>query len=539
MLKCTVVSIMLVAAAVMGWEQPDSSGRVPVNNEANAHLAWGDSLVWGMFPVNAQNKTYIMTFPRIYEYVHQGDTLDSLGWDTTFTVGVHLHNTSITFQWLEQPVVWFGGTNPTVSKLYWYTSDSGQSGQVVIDTFSFADGASIVYVPNEDYSSVYWPVPGWIYCLPGDTTAFWRYSIPALFPPNLDPYGYHPGPGATIADQTPLFKWGSTATTAYRLLVSTQSDFSDTVIDEQVSSPEHEPPSNLANGTYYWRSAAWIGGAWSWCAGTRNFTLDGGWETIASIPHAPLQDGSCMAYDKGSFGSNVRSIIAIVDGYSTYYTNRYDIGQNTWVSLDNAPLDPEPGTSITTRTPVQDELSPVVMAAFAGQDHGEDAPYIYDNARQQYQRWYVWDDDSGEPFHNSYYPYDIDMGSSMVIGAGDTMYLLPSSNTQAFYWVDGPNAYGDGQQAAVSRKGVTGAHLVTSREGIEIAYQVPTSVHVRASLLDVVGRQIGYLDAGEQKPGMHRLSWRCNAEGRSLSAGAYFVLLDIGAKQLTLKAVVK
>jgi hypothetical protein len=47
------------------------------------------------------------------------------------------------------------------------------------------------------------------------------------------------------------------------------------------------------------------------------------------------------------------------------------------------------------------------------------------------------------------------------------------------------------------------------------------------------------LDAGEQKPGSHRLSWNQDSEGRKLSAGAYFVLLDMSTEQIRLKAVVK
>jgi hypothetical protein len=51
--------------------------------------------------------------------------------------------------------------------------------------------------------------------------------------------------------------------------------------------------------------------------------------------------------------------------------------------------------------------------------------------------------------------------------------------------------------------------------------------------------QVGVLDAGDQKPGTHRLSWKQDREGRKLAAGAYFVLLDMGTEQVRLKAVVR
>jgi hypothetical protein len=47
------------------------------------------------------------------------------------------------------------------------------------------------------------------------------------------------------------------------------------------------------------------------------------------------------------------------------------------------------------------------------------------------------------------------------------------------------------------------------------------------------------LDAGEQNAGMHRLGWNSSPDGRKLSAGAYFVLLDMGNEQARLKVVVE
>ena len=62
---------------------------------------------------------------------------------------------------------------------------------------------------------------------------------------------------------------------------------------------------------------------------------------------------------------------------------------------------------------------------------------------------------------------------------------------------------------------------------------------VRAFLHDAVGRRVSMFDVGEQKAGMHRLSWNCDQEGRKLNAGAYFVLLDMGVEKATLKAIIR
>ena len=61
----------------------------------------------------------------------------------------------------------------------------------------------------------------------------------------------------------------------------------------------------------------------------------------------------------------------------------------------------------------------------------------------------------------------------------------------------------------------------------------------RATLHDEVERQVGTLDAREQKAGTYRLCWSRDREGHRLSAGAYFVTLDTGKEQARLKAVLR
>jgi len=131
--------------------------------------------------------------------------------------------------------------------------------------------------------------------------------------------------------------------------------------------------------------------------------------------------------------------------------------------------------------------------------------------------------------------------SSMVIGGDNFMYLIPGCNTnegEDFYWVHLPGGGGGGAAGASQINGVK-THVIAGYDGVEVEYQLPVSARVRATLHDAVGRQVDVLDAGEQKSGTHRLSWDRDNEGRRLSAGTYFVLLDMGAEQARLKAVVR
>jgi len=126
----------------------------------------------------------------------------------------------------------------------------------------------------------------------------------------------------------------------------------------------------------------------------------------------------------------------------------------------------------------------------------------------------------------------------MVLG-GNTLYLIPAFDGEDRLYELILTGGGEGGAAGPSQVGGSRAHVIAGHDGVEVEYQLPASAHVRASLHDAVGRQVRCLDAGEQPRGTHRLSWHRDNEGRRLSAGAYFVLLDMGMEQSRLKAVVR
>jgi hypothetical protein len=95
------------------------------------------------------------------------------------------------------------------------------------------------------------------------------------------------------------------------------------------------------------------------------------------------------------------------------------------------------------------------------------------------------------------------------------------------------------EPAARPGPAATARICASQSRSVAVEYSLGTSAHVRATLHDAIGRQVGYLDAGERQPGTHRLSWTRDNEGRRLSAGTYFVLLDMGTEQSRLKAVVR
>jgi hypothetical protein len=543
MLKSVTICIMLVAAAAMGWGRLDD---VPDEVEHGAHLAWGNGLIWAMLPVYAEGGGQQRTDVLV---CYPGAEPDSMWDDSTITPmsSRRLLHAGLTFQWNLRPVLWGCGWHEDggneYSKLYRYDVDSALWRQDTIDTFALGDGASITYMPNENWHPINYVCTGWIYCIPGgNTTSFWRYAVDGAYLPDLM-YGFYPGPGAIIADQTPHFSWISSPSNQYRIQVSTDQYFGSACIDEVVSTPEYESTTELVNGTYYWRTATWNSGTWDWCESPHCFDLQGGWTSLAAVPKE-VTDGAIIAYDKGSFGTGERTILAFPGGggdlHHYVHAYRYIISQNTWVQLDSVYGEREDdGTSLTTRAPTQEEgdHGPLVMAAFSSEGNG-DVPYRYD---VNSAKWVDWCNDSGDSMQNSHFPRYIGPYSSMVIGGDDLMYLIPgcdNGNGEDFYYVQLPTEEGGGQ-ARFSRIGGSAAHVITGHDGIEVEYQLPATARVRATLHDAVGRQVSFLDAGEQKSGTHRLRWDHDIEGRRLSAGAYFVLLDTSTEQARLKAVVR
>lgn len=532
MFRTVLCCVLLAAPAAMAWQGLDES---PIEVSAGAHLTWGNGFVWGMFPVVGASKTYVAICDPFAEE-------DSMWDDSTITPMSSSHRlrpAGCTFQWIEQPVFWGFGRHvdaDTWSKLYWYVVDSAVWHQDTIDTFTFHDGASIAYQPNPNYARQLYPVPGCIYCLAGGGTAFWRYTLPTMLGPmTLD--GIYPGQGAVIADQTPPFQWEGVGGSQYRIQVSTDQYFSSNVIDEIVSGPEYEPTDNLANGTYYWRTATWIGGAWSWGTSIHSFSLQGGWQLLASIPEA-VTDGGIIAYDEGSFSGGGGSILALPgggpNGNHRLHAYRYVISQNAWVQLDSVyatTVTEGDGTSLTTSAPVEG-ASALILAAFHNQTTG-DRPYRYDGD----DGWLPAENESDEDSLDTHFPENVGDYNSMVIGAGKRMYQI--FDDEDFYFVHYPQDVGGNQQASVSKIGAAKAHVIAGHHAVEAEYQLPAVARVRATLHDAAGRQVGHLDAGVQNAGTHRLIWDQDDRGRRLSAGAYLVLLDMGTERATLKAVVK
>ncbi len=529
MLKKAVVCTLLIAAAAVAW---DSLPPVPEPAvvEPGTRITWGHNLVWGMFPTTDSDETYVEYYDPDANPPQWGILEQSM--ETAW-----LGHTSLTFQWTELPHLFgIGADEDGDAKLYWYDVYADQWDYSDIDEeaeFALGNGACIAYVPNLSWDEWDYPVPGWIYCLPGGGMSFWRYHIGADSFPDISYYGCYPGPGATIADQTPPFQWDPyILPTQYRIQVATDQYFMIIVIDTVISTPAFEPTEKLDNNTYYWRSAAWVNGAWSW-SGSHTFLLQGGWEQLDDDVPSAVGTGASMAYDGDAF--NNFPALLVLRGGTTKDFYEYNLSTGQWIdTLEDAPVNVQAGTSITTHDPTG-EWAAYPFAVFGDSDT-LDFPYHY--YTDAVPHWVPFDTlDEQDPLFYARFPEHIGPEASMTSGPGRMNYLVVGENH--FWALEPPPEPREGVQSRAMRSVKANAHVVYSLNGMEVEYQLPAAARVRATVHDAAGRQVASLDAEAQTSGTHRFGWTCDKEGKKLSAGAYFVVLDAGERQARLKAIVQ
>jgi hypothetical protein len=553
--KLTVICGLLLAAtaamAGLPWPwMPMDSTPFPVGE--GAHITYGNDRIWGMFPTEDSSRTFVYYYSPLPA---EEDTNDpnvgewcSLPRGNSRWFGWTLAYTGMTYQWGKALYVIGADTSddeePPQGWLDWYSLerdtwliyDIDEDSEFVLD-----EGACIAYAPNLGYSSSN-QAEGYIYCLPGDGTEFWRYSIEpdtdivvaGIFPPN----------SSVIADTTPLFQWTG-GLIQYRLQVAADPSFGpgSCVIDAVVSATEYQTPSKLANDTFYWRTGTPNGLNWTW-ASARSFTLEGGFVRLHNIDKK-VAKGAAMAYTAFDDNPSIYVLTGKRSDVDNTFFCRWDIDEEEWDSLPNTPKPQAVGTSLTSPDPVTGNPGWFAVAAAFGQTGTGSHPYGYGD------EWWEYDSAAFEDF-----PRTLGPGATFVMGPSPWCYLTTGAPyvggdpTKYFYAIDPREAMKNkkdkkdknrgGSQAGYVLAGTLRAQAIASSHGgIEVEYQLPAAARVRATLHDAVGRQVGVLDIGVQEPGTHRLGWNQDRGGRKLASGAYFVLIDMGSEKSTLKAVIR
>ena len=367
-----------------------------------------------------------------------------------------------------------------------------------------------------------------MYCLAGGGKGFWCYSVPGLGDITVD--GICPEESSLIADQTPTFIWPVVGSAQkYGLAVSLNPDMSSPVLQDSTNDTCYEVTEKLTNGTYYWQSASRQGATWTWSA-VHSFTLDGGWTRLADVP-VDVTYGASLAYEK-DFYNNEECLIAFTAGEQ--YLAVYSVAGNSWSHDISTPKPQGIGSAIVTHEAAS-STPPDWAGPWAVFGEYSDSLWYHTNDKPGWIRY----NDAGE------FPQSLGSGASLAYGIESGthyLYLIVGDNGSGprndFYRQELPTS-GGGGQAGSTRPASASARLISRAGKVTVEYQLSVPAQVRATVFDALGRQVELLDAGAQAVGVHQLSWDTGTHGRRPSAGACFVVLDIGDQRASLKAVVK
>ncbi|MEO0020472.1 MAG: DUF4962 domain-containing protein [candidate division WOR-3 bacterium] len=511
-----ILCITIAITATSAWEVLNSvpePGRVV----DGAAITYGGDRVWGVFPNPDSEITYLL-------YYNPNDNQWHLPSEPEVAFEM-LKHTGITYDWKYDDIVFIIGEEDGEPMLYWYIPSTEEWDYDDIVDFSLDDGASIAYRPNP-YHCMLYPIPGWLYCLPGGDREFWRYWIPSPWGP-VAVDGIYPGQGATIADQTPVFIWEEVPyAVEYRLVVATDPNFFTTIIDVTTATPEYQVETEMENGTYYWKTASRSSSStWNWSE-VHTFTLQGGWEQLDSIPEY-INEGAALAYEPNYYGTEC--LVAFIGSSTHCY--RYDLNPaGSWVRIHDSRTQ-NPGSALATRV-----LKPPYPTSRWGIFGGYDS--LYEHAPPI--GWTAYGDEE------AVLPKLLGPGASLAYFPGDDsnyLYLIVGEDDEDnarndFYRLRIPlflddSGDGDGGQTAYIQSIPQQTRIINSNRSITIEYSLDTPANVRISVYDAIGRLIKALHAGHQRAGAHQLHWEAQ------TSGACFVLLDIGDKQVRLKTVVR
>ncbi|MEO0009233.1 MAG: DUF4962 domain-containing protein [candidate division WOR-3 bacterium] len=528
--RLLILSTAVLAGAMLAqeWERLED---VPVPVQRWACLTYSYSeygsrsydTVWGVFPAPAYGKTWFLYYDCVDGHWHY--PADSV-------INRDMKQTALTFQWLEEGVVYLVGQTLDGDNLFWYPLNEGRWHSEPITAFALGPRPGLAYKANPGYNQQLEPIPGWLYCLAGGGQQFWRYWLPSSYPPvTVD--GIYPAQGALIADQTPVFIWQEEgAAIEYRLVVATDPQFSNTVINVITTVPQYQVETRLANGDYYWQTASRSAGS-GWKTGpVHSFRLQGGWERLADIP-TRVGDGGALAYCGKFFGTSSDIFIAFVGGGDTVcyaYVDEY----NRWVRLYSEEYVPPQNIGAALSAHKYLDIDIGTPWAIFGVNSDINV-YCYD-----WGRWLPWGGEVPEP---------LGLGASLASGkydsqpAGHYLYLVTGEDPgsggrpRRSFWRKQVFAY-DGQ-TKVQKSGGMGDEGLYSNQMIlaggkgVIAYVLDRPANVRIAVFDAAGRRVALPYAGRQDGGHHLVRWHFKG------AGAYFVLVDIDDERHKFKVVVR
>ncbi len=515
------MGLAVLAVPAIGEGEWETLEDVPIGTISGVGLVYAASSIWGIFPDPdlEEEDAYLWRFD-----------CETDEWDEcpVEEVGDILEYSAITWQpgLSGSGVIWWVGNaceDPVEPTLFWYDIDEEELYDEEVTGLTFGPGVSPAH-GDAWYPSWVQQIElnvGWLHCLEGGSVEFWRYGIPVeLDAPEED--SIYPPDSSAVHDPTPPFKWSAPDST-YRLLVATDENFNDVVIDQTVSTSNYDPSTALDDGQYFWKVGTNNGlGSYTWSQ-VRIFWQGSGWVQLEDLPGSATS-GAALAYDNQDYYLT-QSPIGFRGGVNVnYYRYEFDDVASDWTTqgMHTTPHQQLAGTSLATPQDDADYAPP--WAIFGG-----NSTFAY------WHHWrYGWDA-GGNALPES--PGD---GASIAYAHHDDqdyLYMVCGSSSTGFYRL--PIEY-EGEGGGESRGSVPiamGARVVGRANEQALQYTLDADGPVRVTLCDVSGRIAATLCSGSQEAGQHELCW--NPRTLGLHAGAYIVALDAGPQQARLKVIVR
>lgn len=349
------------------------------------------------------------------------------------------------------------------------------------------------------------------------------------------PYAF-PEDSAILATTRPVFNWTWTSgANCFRIQIDDNSNFISPAVDVEATTDEYRATSDLADGTYYWRTMYRVGLSWSDWGTTRMFKLENGWEDMADATD-DISEGAAMCYSEHL---GAESLWVLGGGVAKTFYNYY-VNTDEWHTVAPTDSNQRWGASIVTGR-ANAEL-------WANCGAGNNAPFKRDSYVNRYlpssNSWNSrykplpgWD---GSPRDTAYCM----AGSALAyepLGASEGyLYLMAAGERRPNFWVRHLTDDDDGGQASSIVPLASPLTVLSDAAGYRVQFLVAKPGLVSARVFDAAGRLARNLDMPEQATGTRTLAWdMTDAAGRRVPTGAYFLTLAQGSARICVKLLAR
>ena len=227
--------------------------------------------------------------------------------------------------------------------------------------------------------------------------------------------------------------------------------------------------------------------------------------------------------------TDAESIYAVANQAGDYNFYCYSCGQNSWHIACQLPVNAHFHSKLASGRQFAQGQHNAVHAVLS---HTENYHYSYDLSAIPHPRWERGPNTPEWPGISGCLAHDPE---------ADRLYLVIGRGLDYFYGRGlGGADYDDGAQSLLTSKPKGRARILNASGGVRVSYGLAVPTRVQVSIYDMAGRVVKSLFEGHQQAGDHSLTWDyVDNDGRRVSYGVYFIVVDRGGERDRLKAIAR